>query len=385
MLALGSEISLLKELGAVNTANEIAAQPELWLEIYRQLLSEKDRIASFLNTVLPGASRIILTGAGTSAFVGLSLNGIFSRNLKVHTDSVATTDLLSHPENYFFKNESIILVSFARSGNSPESTAVTELADKLCKKCSHLIITCDGTGNLANYMTDSDKLIILLPPLSNDKGLAMTGSYTGMLLCGLLVARLNEIADLKIQMEILHDYGKRILDKYSGPLKKIASTDFKRTVFLGSGPLYGTATESQLKLQELTDGIIICKNDTYLGFRHGPKAVTNENTLLVFIFSNNPYVSQYERDLIRSMKKGKKALCTVGICESSVDGLEFDLEIKLSDSGKHLDEEFLTVCDILPGQLLGYYKSLALGLRPDNPSESGAISRVVEDVTIYKF
>jgi tagatose-6-phosphate ketose/aldose isomerase len=385
MLPLGSEISLLKELGAVNTANEIAAQPDLWLEIYRQMLSDKDRIASFLNTMLPGACRIILTGAGTSAFVGLSLNGIFSRNLMVHTDSVATTDLLSHPENYFFKNESIILVSFARSGNSPESTAVTKLADKLCKKCSHLIITCDETGSLANFITDSDKLVILLPPLSNDKGLAMTGSYSGMLLCGILVARLNEIADLKIQMEILQDYGNRILDKYSEPLKKIASTDFKRAVFLGSGPFYGTATESQLKLQELTDGNIICKNDTYLGFRHGPKAVTNENTLLVFIFSNNAYVSQYERDLVRSMKKGKKALCTLGISESPVDGLEFDLEIKLSDSGKHLDEEFLTVCDILPGQLLGYYKSLALGLKPDNPSESGAISRVVEDVTIYKF
>lgn len=306
MPPLGSEISLLEELGAAHTANEIVAQPDLWLEIYSLLLSDKERISSFLNNTLPGVSRIILTGAGTSAFIGLSLNGIFSRNLKVHTDSVATTDLLSHPENYFFKNESIILVSFARSGNSPESTAITALADKLCERCSHLIITCDETGQLAKYLTDSQKLVILLPPSSNDKGLAMTGSYSGMLLCGILVARLNEIAELKNQIEILYDYGKRILSQYSGKLREIASTDFKRAVFLGSGPFYGTATESQLKLQELTDGNIICKNDTYLGFRHGPKAVTNESTLLVYIFSNNPYVLQYERDLVVSMKKGKK-------------------------------------------------------------------------------
>jgi tagatose-6-phosphate ketose/aldose isomerase len=94
---------------------------------------------------------------------------------------------------------------------------------------------------------------------------------------------------------------------------------------------------------------------------------------------------QYERDLVLSMRKGKKPLFTIGIFEHEVDGLEFDLEIKLSDTGNQLDEDFLTVCDILPAQLLGLYKSLSLGLKPDSPSDSGAISRVVEDVTIYKY
>ena len=187
------------------------------------------------------------------------------------------------------------------------------------------------------------------------------------------------------QIDILYKYGIKILEKYAPMIKEVASIDFKRVVFLGSGPLYGTATESNLKLQELTDGNIICKNHSYLGFRHGPKAVTNEETLIVFIFSNNPFVLQYERDLVLSMRKGKKPLYTIGIFEYDVNGLEFDLEIKLSESGNHLDEELLAVCDILPAQLLGLYKSLALGLNPDSPSESGAISRVVEDVTIYKY
>ncbi len=380
-----SETSLLEELGAVHTANEINAQPDLWMEIYGQITADREKIGSYISGSLPGTSRIILTGAGTSAFIGLSLAPLFNRSFKVHTDSVATTDLLSYPENYFNDNESIILVSFARSGNSPESTAVTELADKLCKRCIHLIITCDGKGRLANYQTQSEKLVILLPPSSNDKGLAMTGSYSGMLLCGILIARLNEIDSLGKQIRMLHDYGKKILSDYSEKIRKIASVDFKRAVFLGSGPFFGTATESHLKLQELTDGIIICKNETYLGFRHGPKAVTDENTLVVFIFSNNPYVWQYERDLVLSMKKGRKPLCTIGVFETAADGLEFDLGISLSDSGNHLDEIFLTVCNVIPAQLLGYFKSLALGLRPDNPSKSGAISRVVEDVNIYKF
>jgi tagatose-6-phosphate ketose/aldose isomerase len=385
MCPLSTEISLLKKLGALHTANEISAQPELWLNIYRQILEDKERISSYLDEALPEVCKIILTGAGTSAFIGLSLHGTFNRSLKVHTDTVATTDLVSHPNNYFFDNETIMLVSFARSGNSPESTAVVDLADKLCKKCFHIVITCDATGQLARYQSNSTKLIILLPPAANDKSLAMTGSYSGMLLCGFLVARLKEIDKLGPQIDILHQYGTKILDHYASRLKEIASLDFSRVVFLGSGPFYGTATESHLKLQELTDGNIICKNDSYLGFRHGPKAVTNENTLLVFIFSNDPYVQQYEKDLVLSMKKGKKALYTIGIFESPVNGLKFNLGIKLSDSGNHLDEELLTVCDILPGQLLGFFKSLALGLKPDAPSKSGAISRVVEDVIIYKY
>jgi tagatose-6-phosphate ketose/aldose isomerase len=385
MHTLGFECNYLRNHGAEYTADEIVAQPQLWLKIYKQITSDKNNISSFLDEVLPEVSRIILTGAGTSAFVGLSLHGVFTRSLKVHTDSVATTDLVSHPNDYFFDDEVIMLVSFARSGNSPESTAVVALGDKLCKKCYHLMITCNPDGQLANYTSDSLKHIILLPSEANDLSLAMTGSYSGMLLCGHLIAGLKHIESLALQIDFLYQYGSKIIDKYASALKEIASLDFERVVFLGSGPLFGTATESHLKLQELTDGNIICKNDSYLGFRHGPKAVTNEKTIMVFIFSNNPYVQQYEKDLVGSMRKGKKPLFTISISESPVKGLCFDLEINLSDSGSHIDEGLLTVCDILPAQLMGLYKSMAIGLKPDAPSESGAISRVVENVNIYPY
>jgi tagatose-6-phosphate ketose/aldose isomerase len=385
MCPLAQETSLIKEPLALHTANEIAGQPELWMKIHNQVLKDKQRISTYLGLVLPEVSRIILTGAGTSAYIGLTLHGIFSRSMKVHTDAIATTDIVSHPWDYFCDHETIMLVSFARSGNSPESTAVVDLADRLCKKCYHIIITCDPDGNLAKWQSRAPQLLVVLPPESNDQSLAMTGSYTGMLLCGLLIARLNDIDRLAPQIKTLHSYGVKILKQFAPGLREVASRNFKRVVFLGSGPLYGTATESNLKLQELTDGNIICKNHSYLGFRHGPKAATNEETLVVFIFSNNPFVMQYERDLVLSMRKGKRPLFTIGIFEYDVNGLEFDLEIKLSETGNNLDEEFLSVCDIIPAQLLGLYKSLALGLNPDSPSESGAISRVVEDVTIYKY
>src|SRR5690606_17292088 len=114
--------------------------------------------------------------------------------------AVPSTDLVSHPFNYFSAEQSVLLISFARSGNSPESKAVMSLADNISKHCYHLIITCNKDGDLAKYHSTNGKYAIILPDESNDQGLAMTSSYTGMLLAGLLISRLNEIGSLKRQV-----------------------------------------------------------------------------------------------------------------------------------------------------------------------------------------
>jgi tagatose-6-phosphate ketose/aldose isomerase len=385
MQFLGFEEEFLKDMGGIHTAREIQSQPSLWLNVYTSIVHDTQALQKFLNNAVHEADKIILTGAGSSAYIGLSLNCVYNRRLGKTALAIPTTDLVTHPENYYFKNETILLVSFARSGNSPESTAAVELADKFCKKVFHLVITCDKTGNLALLKSANPRYVLVLPPESNDQSLAMTGSYSGMLLSGLLIAHLDEIAKLQATVSRLHDYGRKIIEKYGPEIKRAAELPFNRAVFLGSGPFYGTSTESALKLQELTDGRIICKNDSFLGLRHGPKAVIDDTTLLFFIFSGNPYVLLYEKDLVNSTKKGNKPLITMGISENPVKDCVLDTSIRLSEEESHIEDEFLTVCNIIPGQMLGFYKSLATGLKPDNPSVSGAISRVVEDFRIYNY
>jgi len=385
MVAQQYDVNFLKVKGAFHTANEITSQPLLWLKVYSKFLAVRTGLQEFMKAALAEADKIVLTGAGTSAYIGLSLQGVFSRNLGKISMAIATTDLVTHPGDYFFDREKVLLVSFARSGNSPESTAAVELADKLCKKVFHLIITCDAGGQLALLTSPSPRYVLVLPPESNDQSLAMTGSYSGMLLSGLLMANLPTLEQLEKKVNLLHSYGTLLLNTYSPILRNIAEKPFTRAVFLGSGPFYGTATESSLKLQELTDGRIICKNDTFLGLRHGPRAVIDETTLLMFIFSGSPYVLRYEIDLVASMRKGNKPLFTIGLSEKNVEGCEFDLSIRMSENPHTLEDEFLSVCNILPGQLLAFYKSLSLGLKPDSPSVSGAITRVVENVTIYDY
>lgn len=383
---LGIKLSKLEAEGSFHTAKEISQQPELWRNTWKLVAHQQSGIETFLNEAFASENLdVILTGAGTSAFIGNILQGPFQKNTRKRTRAVATTDLVSHPQLYFQNETPALLISFARSGNSPESVAAVNLANLCCKKIYHLIITCNPSGKLANDISQNPTYVFLLPQEADDQSLAMTGSFSSMLLAGLLFSQIGIIQSLESKVERLAVYGENILEAYAEKLEKIASLAFHRAVFLGSGPLQGTARESQLKLQELTDGKVICKYDSFLGFRHGPKAVVNPATLIVYLFSNNDYVHQYEVDLVKAINTGEKGIFRIGVSEAANEVPGVDLAIVLSQDGEKLDEEFLTICSVLPAQILAFYKSLQLGLRPDSPSMNGTITRVVEGVTIYPF
>jgi tagatose-6-phosphate ketose/aldose isomerase len=377
------ESSALQEKGALHTAREIAQQPYIWEKIREDLGDTCEVLREFLNKAYEVVDNIILTGAGTSAYIGLSLTGSFFRHTNILSRAIPTTDLVAHPHDYFHANRIPLIISFARSGNSPESCAALDLADNISTRCYHLIITCNGAGELANRKSKHPQHLILLPPECNDKSLAMTSSYTGMLLTGALITRLHNPEHMQQQVNLLSTYGKRLLSNYTPLLRDIARKRFTRAVFLGDGAFYGTATEAHLKLQELSGGKVICKSDSFLGFRHGPKAVIDENTLVVYIFSDTNYVLNYEKDLVVSMKQGNKALMEIGILPSGAILPDLDATIITGNDHPSLEEDLLCVCSILPLQLLAFYTSLALGLQPDNPSANGAITRVVEGVAIY--
>ena len=383
---LGLSLQTLKLKGAAHTAIEITQQPKLWQTTWQVVATQQRALEKFLNRVYSNENLdVILTGAGTSAFIGNILQGPFQKNTGKSTRAIPSTDIVSHPEENLQYNTPTLLISFARSGNSPESIAAVELANNFCSKVYHLIITCNSRGKLASNVNKDEAFIFLLPPEADDQGLAMTGSFTSMLLTGLLISRLSALHDLKRQIEILSEYGEKILCNYVEELNNAASLDFKRAVFLGSGPLLGTARESQLKLQELTDGKVICKYDSFLGLRHGPKAVIDASTLLVYLFSNKEYVHKYEVDLVNTINEEEKGMFSIGVYETNGELHKIDLKIELSGGDEKIDEEFLSVCSVLPAQILGFFKSLHLGLTPDSPSITGTITRVVEGVTIYPF
>lgn len=134
----------LQELGAEMTTKEIHQQPELWQEALETFLSQKESIDAFLKQVNESANgekvKVIFTGAGTSEYVGNSIWNYLQTNgnrKQYLFSSIATTDLVSAPHYYLYKEDTVILVSFARSGNSPESVAAVDLATQIVDNCFH--------------------------------------------------------------------------------------------------------------------------------------------------------------------------------------------------------------------------------------------------------
>ncbi len=370
-----------------HTAKEIAGQPSLWKETYDIIVLENKKIASFLNEALVFEDlQVLLIGAGTSAYIGEVLEKYVQQKLGHTTRAVASTDFISHSKDFLIdRQRPTLMISFARSGDSPESIAAIELADDFCKNLYHLIITCNPHGKLKKNANSRNSYVLLMPENANDKGLAMTGSFTSMLLAGLLISDLAKLSENKKYVDFLIKYGELILERYDQRIREVASQKFSRAVFLGSGPLKGIARESQLKVQELSDGQVICKYDSFLGLRHGPKAVINNSTLVVYLFSNDNFVNKYEYDLVRSINEQKEKSYEMGIGEviGFKDEISLDLSIDTSER-KNIPEEFFAVCAVLPSQMLGLYKSINLGLSPDSPSVKNSINRVVQGVNIYK-
>lgn len=366
-----------------HTYREIFQQPEMWRETYNRILDKKGEILSFLSTYYNDESTIIFTGAGTSSFIGNILTFILPKYNIYNIKSVATTDITTHPGAIFQKDKKYILVSLARSGNSPESIAAVNAVNSICgDHIAHIFITCNAHGRLTERVKSRNSLSLFLPPETNDQGLAMTSSFSSMLLASILIFDIENIETKKASIDKLGEKAQTMLTDYTDKIWEIASCEFERAVFLGSGEKKGIAEECHLKLQELTDGKVICMFDSFLGFRHGPKAVLNEKTLIVYLLSDDEKVLQYERDLITQINQQIRPIAQIYVAQKELQGMDIEFDMEMIP-GIQIETEYDPILYVLIGQILGMFKSIQFNLNPDNPSVKGKISRVVEGVTIY--
>jgi tagatose-6-phosphate ketose/aldose isomerase len=285
-------------------------------------------------------------------------------------EAISTTDIVSAPEQFLFKEKPTLIISYARSGNSPESVAACELCDQFIDNTYHLIITCNKDGMLAKMDNiDKRRYVLLMPEETNDKSFAMTSSFSSMLLATALIFNLDnrklEVA-IKISNKIL---SSEFLEK----IEALSQKNLNRVVCLGSGGLLGIAREASLKILELSNGQLDCYFESPLGFRHGPKLVVDNYTLVLLLGSNDGYTQQYDSDLLKEVKSDRKA-------ENIINLLE-----ELGTSDLEIDDLWLAFPYILYCQILAFNKSLALNITPDNPCPTGEANRVVQGVKIYPY
>lgn len=387
---LGMELKRLEDCSGINTAKEIVQQPNTWREAVNNLYNNKNNIKIFLEEFLSKDNyRIILTGAGTSAFAGETCEPYLTNILNKKVEAIATTDLVASPKNYFIKDIPTLLISFARSGNSPESVHAVNLANELVDELYQVVITCNENGKLAlNTREDEKSLLLLMPPQTNDLGFAMTSSFTTMVLSCIGIFNINNINDFTKDVENLSASVERFIENNIDKISNLTDEDFERIIYLGSGTSKGIARESALKVLELTAGIVNASYDTPLGFRHGPKSVINDKSITTIYISNDKYTRLYDIDLAKEIlahrKSDKVVLVGCGIENSLKEKADyaFDLEKINYTVG---NEALLPLQQIVFGQILSFLKSENLGITPDNPCPTGEVNRVVQGVVIYNL
>ena len=387
---LGVEISKLEDCSGLNTAKEIIQQPDTWRESVKNLIKNKIEIKSFIDSFLSKKEfRIILTGAGTSAFAGEVCEPYLTSLLNKRVEAIATTDLVASPKSYFIKDIPTLLVSFARSGNSPESVHAVNLATQLVDDLYQIVITCNENGKLAkNTVNDEKSLLLLMPPQTNDLGFAMTSSFTTMVLNAMAVFNINNIENFSSDVDKLSNSVNDFIENNIEKVTSLSNEDFERIVYLGSSTSKGIARESALKVLELTAGKVNASYDTPLGFRHGPKSVVDDETVSVIYISNDEYTRQYDLDLAKEMLAHKKNDKVVIVGDNIEEDIlnKADYVFNVENINYNVENKvLLPLQQIIFGQMLSFLKSVNLGITPDNPCPTGEVNRVVQGVILHEL
>lgn len=367
------------------TEEEIRQQPASWIRSLNNIDNLRASIDNFLTPLLRKHElRIVLTGAGTSAFIGDIISPWLASHTGKNITAVPTTDLVTNPMDYLSAAHPLLLVSFARSGNSPESVAAVELANQCVPECYHLSITCNEAGSLYQTAVNSDNAYALLMPAeTHDRGFAMTSSITTMMASCLAI-----FAPETINSHTFRDVADRcqtILTSLGDFSQSVFGNDpWKRIVYLGSGGLQGAARESALKVLELTAGKLAAFYDSPTGFRHGPKSLVDRETLVVVFVSSHPYTRQYDLDLLAELRRDRQAMRVVAIAAETDPVVEAGPHILLPPARTFIDME-QAFCFLMYAQVFALSQSLRVGNTPDTPSASGTVNRVVQGVVIHPW
>ncbi|MBC6342974.1 SIS domain-containing protein [Lactobacillus kimbladii] len=379
----------LEKLGAKITTREIEQQPELWQQTWSIYQNNKTKITDFLNQINQkwGKVRVIFTGAGTSAYVGNTIMPYLQKNgdrKKYDFEAIDTTKIVSTPEDYLAKDTPTILVSFARSGNSPESVATVELAKKLVTNLYQIAITCAPEGHLAQDLEgDPTGLVLLMPEKSLDQGFAMTGSFSCMSLMALLVFDTLTDENKEHIVSQIAQMGKSVIDR-EDKIQSLVDIDFNRITYIGSGSLGGLAEETRLKILELTAGEVAALFDTSMGLRHGPKSFLDKKTIVFDFVSNDTYTRQYDLDILNEIKDDQIVPLVMAVGQEK-EGQDFSGKSFMFAEKKLLPDAYLTLPDVMFGQTIALLTSIKVNNKPDTPSPTGTVNRVVKGVTIHEF
>lgn len=368
-------------LGYLHTLREICQQPWTWLRSCERMMASRE----LLGCLLAGVRSVALTGSGSSQFAGDSVRLPIQEELGVPVGSIASGVLLMQGARALPTGRPGLLVSLSRSGKSPESGGAIRLLLDSEPAYRHLVLTCNEHGGLAKDGIVGDKVRVLtLPPETHDKSLVMTSSFTNLVLAARFLGMVDKPREYQLLCETLGSAAQDLLLRNFDALARVATMDFQRVVFLGSGTNYAVSCEAALKMLEMTAGRVTTMCETYLGLRHGPMSFIHEDTLVVCHLSSEPTSRAYELDLLRELDRKRLGLGKLIVGRDIPEAVvrEGDAVVHCAGLGNLRDDD-VAIVYVVVGQLLAFFRCLGEGLHPDSPSAGGVIHRVVEAFPLH--
>ena len=333
------------------TREEIASQADAWAQLIPIVTEKGDKIQQLFE----GIEEVLLTGCGSGLNAAMSGVPILQTQTGISSREVPAAEIYLFPKSVLVPNRRTLAILLSRSG---ETTEVVHALDYLQEQGIRVLgITCSGESPLASR---SDLALVLSPVV--ERAVVTTRSVTGMILTLQLIAAivsddvtyLSELESLPAvcepQMDAFHDLGKSIGE----------NKDLMKYAFVGSGPFFGQAHESQLKVKEM----VLLPVDAYptLDFRHGPQSNVDPQMLITVFLSDSAQVE--ESKFVRDMKSLGGIIWA--ICDRADDQIRENADYLLEiNSG--LRELARGVLYMPAVQYMAYYRSLSRGLNPDEP------------------
>jgi len=376
--------------GLTHTPQETAQQPGSWRTMYQRFLTFTTEITAYLKHAgIDGGNRfppvVFLIGAGSSDYIGRGLALLLRRQWRTEVFAIPSTDLLTNMDEFRLERD-YLWISFSRSGDSREGVAVLERALQSCPKVRHLIVTCSQAGAMARRCASSGgkAMAVVLDDAVNDRGLAMTSSFSNMVVAGHCLAHFKDLRYDEKVLESIIGLATRFLASAAEAAYSISQRECSDACFIGTGALRAVTAESAMKLLELTAGKVHSMHESALGLRHGPMSAIDQNTLYVQFIPGDTQRRNYELDLLDEIRAKKLGKLRVAVTPRDFERLDGAADYILSlDAPADFDDNYRVPLDVILGQLLGLFASIKSGLKPDIPSPGGVINRVVSGVKIY--
>jgi glucosamine--fructose-6-phosphate aminotransferase (isomerizing) len=333
------------EMRGKYTREEIFSQPEAWEEALDLLRLWAGDLQDFSKQAKTG--QIIFTGCGSTYYLSLAAAVLFQRLTSIPARGMPASEVWLSAPNAFLSDDETILVAISRSGETSE-TLQASMEFRARQHGRIISMVCTPGSSLASAGT-----INLIFPSGVERSVAQTRAFSTLYLG---VMGLSSIwagrMDLFEQMRRLPSVGKKILTQYSYLAEELGKNmDIDRVYFLGSAERYGLACELNLKMKEMS--LTHSEAFHFLEFRHGPKAMVNDQTLVVGLVSERH--AKHEMAVLAESAELGAEILTIG---------EDEAEVSFNSGLEEVNRNLL----YLPfGQMLAYERSMAKGFDPDQP------------------